>query len=129
MRIEVASIFVDDQQAALDFYTNIIGFEVKTDAPMGEHRWLTVTSAEGAVGVELLLEPNANPIAQQFQTALKTAGIPATTFGSADLEAEVARLKAKGVVFTVEPTRQDWGSFAIFDDTCGNLISLHETAH
>lgn len=128
MRIEVASIFVNDQQKAMEFYTEVLGFEVATDAPMGEDRWLTVTSPDGVDGVELLLEPNSNPIASTYQSALYESGIPATTFGTDDIEAEVARLEEAGVEIRVEPQSSDWGSFAVFDDTCGNLISIHQTA-
>lgn len=124
MRIEVASIFVEDQQKALDFYTRVVGFEVQKDAPMGEDRWLTVSSPDGVDGVELLLEPNRNPIAKTYQSALKESGIPATTFGTEDIHAEVERLKEAGVDFSVELTEAEWGSYAVFDDTCGNLISI-----
>lgn len=129
MRIEVASIFVKDQQKALEFYTEVVGFELKTDAPMGDDRWLTVASPDGVAGVELLLEPNRNPIASTYQSALYESGIPATTFGSDDIESEVARLKEAGVEFSVELTTAEWGSFAVFDDTCGNLISIHQQSH
>ncbi len=128
MRIEVASIFVEDQQKALEFYTDVVGFQVKTDVPMGEDRWLTVGSPDGIEGVQLLLEPNRNPIAKTYQSALYESGIPATTFGTDDIDAEVEKLKAAGVEFRVEPTSADWGSFAVFDDTCGNLISIHQAA-
>jgi predicted enzyme related to lactoylglutathione lyase len=119
---------VDDQAKALKFYTEKLGFVLKTDMPAGEYRWLTVTSPEGAEGVELLLEPMAFEPARAYQKALRDAGMPLTMFFTKDLDAECARLKARGVVFTVEPTRESWGAYAVFDDTVGNLINLSEVA-
>ena len=127
LKINIVSILVDDQQHALDFYTSILGFELKHDIPADGARYLTVTSPAGAEGVELFLEPNANPAvpAKEFQRALVDAGIPWTSFGVDDIQQEYERLTALGVEFTSEPT--DYGdgfTAAIFDDTCGNLIML-----
>lgn len=124
MQITLASIFVEDQERALQFYTEILGFEKKHDIPMGEFRWLTVTSPEGVAGVELVLEPMAFPPARVYQKALFDAGIPATAFMSADIHAEYQRLKAKGVIFRGEPTNMGPVTIVLFEDTCGNLINL-----
>lgn len=124
MQITLASIFVEDQDLALAFYTNTLGFEKKHDIPMGEFRWLTVTSPEGAAGVELVLEPMAFPPAHTYQKALFEAGIPATAFMTKDILAEYARLKESGVKFRGEPTSMGPITFVRFEDTCGNLINL-----
>jgi len=126
MRITLASVIVNDQARALRFYTEVLGFVVKEDLPAGEHRWLTVASPEGVVGVELLLEPDAHPAARAFQKAIYQDGIPATSFESLDIHAEYARLRAKGVVFKTPPTPAGPVTVAVFDDTCGNLIQLHQ---
>ncbi len=126
MKINLAGIPVQDQAKALKFYTETLGFEVKEDVPMGEHRWLTVTSPEGAHGVEFLLEPMGFPPAAEYYKALYEAGIPATSFGSDDIEKEYAKLKSLGVEFKSEPVAMDGAKFAIFDDTCGNWICLAE---
>ena len=126
MKIGLASVMVDDQAKAHKFYTEVLGFIVKQDMPMGEHRWLTVVSPEGAEGVELLLEPMGFEPARAFQKAVREAGMPATAFFTHDLDAECARLRARGVVFTMEPARAEWGASAVFEDTCGNLINLVE---
>jgi len=126
IRIELASISVEDQDAALRFYTEVLGFEVKENMPVGEYRWLTVTSPAGAAGVELLLEPVGNPTVAAFQKAIYEQGIPATIFFVSDLRAEHERLADLGVVFTTEPQETESGWLAVFDDTCGNLILLHE---
>ncbi len=126
VRITLTSVFVDDQAKALAFYTDVLGFEKATDIPMGEFRWLTVTSPEGADGVELVLEPAALPAAKTFQEAIKAAGIPATSFASKDVQAEHDRLVAKGVTFTMPPTDAGPTTIAMFDDTCGNLIQMHQ---
>lgn len=128
MKIGLTSVFVDDQAKALKFYTEKLGFVVKQDVSMGEYRWLTVTSPEGIEGVELLLEPMGFAPARDYQQALHGAGIPATTFFTNDMDAEYARLRDLGVVFTMEPTREGWGASAVFDDTVGNLINLAEVA-
>jgi len=124
MQITLASIFVEDQDRALQFYTEVLGFERKHDIPMGEFRWLTVTSPEGVAGVELVLEPMAFPPARVYQKALFDAGIPATAFMSADIHAEYQRLKTKGVNFRGEPTNLGPVTVVLFEDTCGNLIHL-----
>ncbi len=132
MKVIVTSILVDDQDKALKFYTEVLGFIKKTEIPVGDARWLTVVSPEGNSDVEVLLEPNWNPAirindkpaASEFQKILFNAGIPATTFGTDDTEKEYARLNALGVYFTVPPTKMGPVTVAIFDDTCGNLISI-----
>ncbi len=124
MQITLASIMVEDQDEALQFYTDVLGFEKKADIPMGEFRWLTVVSPEGAAGVELVLEPLGFPPARVYQKALYDAGIPATAFMTTDIAAEYDRLKARGVKFQGEPTRMGPILGAVFDDTCGNLIHL-----
>ena len=126
MRITLASVFVDDQAKALAFYTDVLGFEKATDIPMGEFRWLSVAAPEGPEGVELVLEPNNLPAAKTFQEAIKAAGIPATSFASTDVQAEHDRLVAKGVTFTMPPTPAGPTVMAVFDDTCGNLIQMHQ---
>lgn len=124
MQITLSSIFVEDQDRAVQFYTDVLGFEKKHDIPLGEYRWLTLTSAEGASGVELVLEPLAFPPARVYQKALFDAGIPATAFMSSDIDAEFQRLKARGVRFRGEPTKMGPVTVALFEDTCGNLINL-----
>jgi catechol 2,3-dioxygenase-like lactoylglutathione lyase family enzyme len=126
MKIVLTSVMVDDQAKALAFYTDILGFVKKTDIPMGGPRFLTVESPEGANGVELLLEPLGHPAAAPFQKALYESGIPATSFGSTDIQAEYERLKAGGVVFRTPPTKSGPVMLAVFEDTCGNLIQLHQ---
>jgi catechol 2,3-dioxygenase-like lactoylglutathione lyase family enzyme len=128
MRISLASLFVDDQDKALAFYTGAIGFRVKHDIPMGEFRWLTVESPEGVHGVELVLEPMAFAPARTYQQALFAAGIPATAFMTDDIAAEFARLKARGVVFRGEPRAMGPVTVVLFEDTCGNLINLVQAA-
>lgn len=124
MRINVTSVFVDDQDKALAFYTDVLGFVAKTDLPAGEHRWLTVVSPEAPDGVELVLEPNAHPAAQAYQQALVADGIPATSFAVDDVQAEFDRLTARGVSFVQPPTPMGPVTTAVFDDTCGNLIQI-----
>jgi catechol 2,3-dioxygenase-like lactoylglutathione lyase family enzyme len=124
MQITLASMLVHDQDQALRFYTTVIGFEKKNDIPMGAFRWLTVTSPEGAAGVELVLEPMAFPPARVYQKALFDAGIPATAFLTKDIDAEFRRLKAQGVVFRGEPATMGPIAAVLFEDTCGNLINL-----
>ena len=124
MRIIYNSIFVDDQEKALNFYTEVLGFVKKEDVPVGEFRWLTVVSPDDLEGTELVLEPNENPAAEQFQNALLEQGIPATSFGVEDVQAEYERLRDLDVKFKDEPT--DYGPYSIasFEDTCGNLIQI-----
>jgi len=124
MRIHLTSVLVDDQQKALDFYTGALGFIVKADVPLGEHRWLTVVSPEEPDGVELVLEPDAHPAAPPFKAALVADGIPFTSFAVADVHAEYARLRERGVTFTQEPTEMGPVITAVLDDSCGNLIQL-----
>lgn len=124
MRIVVASVFVDDQAKALAFYTDKLGFQLKNDVPMGEHRWLTVVSPQAPDGVELVLEPSDHPAVSPYKAALVADGIPATSFGVDDVAAEHARLSSLGVVFTQPPTQMGPVTTAVFDDTCGNLIQI-----
>lgn len=128
MRIKLTSVFVDDQDKAAKFYTEILGFKKKHDFPVGEYKWLTVVSPEGPDDLELVLEPNANPAAATYQEALFEQSIPATAFEVADIAQEVARLKKRGVAFTKEPTEMGPVIIAVFSDTCGNLIQLYQPA-
>lgn len=127
LRIALTSIFVDDQENALRFYTEKLGFVPKTEVPLAEDRWITVASAADPDGVELLLEPNGNPVASAYQQGIKAQGIPATGFAVEDVHAEHARLVAQGVGFTQEPTPMGPVTVATFDDTCGNLIQIAQT--
>ena len=124
MRINLASVLVDDQAKALRFYTDVLGFVKKNDVPMGEHRWLTVVSPEQSDGVELLLEPDAHPAARPFKVALVADGIPFTSFAVDDANREYERLSGLGVTFTQPPTPMGPVTTAVFDDTCGNLIQI-----
>jgi catechol 2,3-dioxygenase-like lactoylglutathione lyase family enzyme len=126
MRIEVSSIIVDDQEKALRFYTDVLGFVKKTEIPCGEYRWLTVVSPERPDTVELSLEPNANPVAKTFQAALFQQGIPLTAFAVDDIHAEYERMKGLGVAFHTGPTETGGPVIAVFDDTCGNLIQIYQ---
>ena len=127
MNIVVTGVFVEDQQKALEFYTEKLGFKVKHDIDMGGPRWLTVVSPDQPQGTELLLEPSDHPAAQVFKTALMEDGIPYTSFGVADVEAEYRRLLALGVEFIQPPTDLGTVVTAVFDDTCGNLIQIAAT--
>ena len=124
MRINVTSVLVDDQAKALSFYTDVLGFEKRTDVPIGEHRWLTVVSPEEPDGVELVLEPDEHPAAKPFKDALVEDGIPFTSFAVQDVEREYERLSALGVVFTQAPRVTGPVTTAVLDDTCGNLIQI-----
>ena len=124
MRVKLTSVFVDDQRAALAFYTEVLGFEVKHDVDMGEFAWLTVVSPENPDGVELLLEPSAHPAVAPYRSALIADGIPLAQLEVDDLAAEHERLTGLGVTFPVEPTDVGAALIAVFDDTCGNLIQL-----
>jgi len=124
MQLKYISLLVDDQERALQFYTSVLGFTKMVDLPLGEYRWLTVTSPEGAEGVELLLEPMAFPPAQAYQRALYDAGIPATVFVTSDIHGEFARLTSAGVRFRGEPVVMGSITAVMFEDTCGNLIQL-----
>lgn len=128
MRINITSVLVDDQAKALRFYTEILGFTLKHDVPMGEARWLTVVSPQDPGGVELLLEPSGHPAVKPFKDALVADGIPFTSFAVDDLRAEHARLSALGVRFTMEPTEMGPVAVAVLDDTCGNLIQIAQHA-
>ncbi len=124
MRINLTSVLVDDQEKALRFYTEVLGFKQKNDVPVGEHRWITVVSPEHPDGTELLLEPDEHPAAKPFKEALVTDGIPYTAFAVDDVQAEFERLRALGVRFTQEPTEMGPVTTAVLDDTCGNLIQI-----
>ena len=124
MKIRLTSIFVDDQDKALAFYTKKLGFVKKQDVPVGEFKWLTVVSPDEPDGVELLLEPNDNPAAATFQQAIFQQGIAAASFMVDDIQAEYERLKALGVTFTMEPASMGPVTIAVLDDTCGNLIQI-----
>ncbi len=124
MRIVVTSVLVDDQEKALRFYTEVLGFVKKADIPMGEARWLTVVSAQDPDGTELLLEPDGHPAAGPFKAALVEDGIPYTSFAVDDVQAEFQRLTDLGVVFTQAPVAMGPVATAVFDDTCGNLIQI-----
>ncbi len=124
MRIVVSSIFVDDQDKALAFYTTKLGFIKKTEVPVGSARWLTVVAPDDQNGTELLLEPDSHPAVGPFKSALAQDGIPFTSFGVENVQAEYERLRADGVVFTQPPVRMGPVTTAVLDDTCGNLIQL-----
>ena len=124
MRIQLTSVFVDDQEKALRFYTDVLGFVKKTDVPLGEFRWLTVVSSQEPAGVELLLEPDAHAAVGPFKAALRSDGIPFASFAVDDVPAEVGRLKALGVSFTQDALQMGPTTTAVLDDTCGNLIQI-----
>jgi catechol 2,3-dioxygenase-like lactoylglutathione lyase family enzyme len=135
MKIKLTSVFVDDQDKALEFYTEVLGFVKEADFPAGGARWLTVVSPEGPDDIELLLEPDENPAidspARRFKKALFEAGIPFTAFAVEDIQGEYERLKELGVKFISEPTTYPENpagpvTAAVFDDTCGNLIMLYQ---
>ncbi|NMO17414.1 VOC family protein [Pyxidicoccus fallax] len=127
MKITLNSLLVDDQAKALKFYTEVLGFVKKHDIPMGEFRWLTVASPEQMDEVELVLEPMGHPAARVYQQALFKDGIPLTSFASKDIHQEYEKLSKLGVVFRSKPTQMGPVTTAIFEDTCGNLIQLHQT--
>lgn len=126
MKIKLTSVMVDDQEKALQFYTEVLDFVKKRDIPMDEHRWLTVVSEEEQDGPELALEPMGFEPARVYQKALFEAGIPLTAFHVDDIEKEYERLKNLGVEFSMEPTQMGASKLAVFDDTCGNHIQLFE---
>jgi catechol 2,3-dioxygenase-like lactoylglutathione lyase family enzyme len=127
IRINVTSILVDNQDKALRFYTDVLGFVKKTEIPLGEARWLTVVSPADPDGTELVLEPDGHPAAKPFKEALVEDGIPYTSFAVDDVHAEYERLRALGVRFTQEPVEMGTVTTAVLDDTCGNLIQIaHE---
>ena len=128
MKIIYTSLFVNDQDKALKFYTETLGFVKKSDIIAREYRWLTVVSPDDQNGTELVLEPNDNPAAKTYQKAIFEQGIPAISFGVSDVRAERERLKKLGVKFTTEPTEVMKGvTIAVFDDTCGNVIQIQQT--
>jgi catechol 2,3-dioxygenase-like lactoylglutathione lyase family enzyme len=126
IRIKLTSLLVDDQEKALRFYTEVLGFKKKQDFPVGEYRWITVVSPDGPDDLELVLEPNANPAGKAFQEAMFAQQIPLTAFEVGDLDAEFARLRDRNVAFVLEPSRMGPVVMAVFSDTCGNLIQLYQ---
>jgi catechol 2,3-dioxygenase-like lactoylglutathione lyase family enzyme len=124
MRVNVTSVLVDDQDKALRFYTDVLGFQPKHDVPVGDYRWITVVSPEEPEGTEVLLEPDQHPAAKPFKQALVADGIPVTSFAVDDIHAEYERLVGRGVRFTQQPVAMGSVSTAVFDDTCGNLIQI-----
>jgi catechol 2,3-dioxygenase-like lactoylglutathione lyase family enzyme len=124
MKINLTSVLVDDQAKALEFYTDVLGFQKKNDIPLGEHRWLTVVSPEDPDGPELVLEPDEHPAARPFKEALVADGIPFTSFAVDDVHGHFERLVSRGVRFTQEPTQMGPVTTAVLDDTCGNLIQI-----
>lgn len=126
MKIKLSSIFVDDQDEALKFYTEVLGFKKSKEFPVGEYKWLTVVSPEGHPDVELSLEPNANPASKVFQEAIFRQGIPITAFEVDDIETVYERLSGVGVKFTRKPTKSGPVTIAMFADTCGNLIQIYQ---
>lgn len=126
MRIKLTSLMVDDQDKALKFYTEVLGFQKKHEFPAGGYKWLTVVSPEAPQDIELSLEPNANPDAKTFQKAMFEQKIPLAAFEVGDIEKEYDRLARLGVVFTTKPTRTGPVTIAVFSDTCGNLIQIYQ---
>ena len=124
MRINLSSLFVDDQDKALRFYTEVLGFAKKEEVPLGDARWLTVVSPDQPDGTELVLEPDGHPAVRPFKEALVDDGIPFTSFAVDDVQEEVERLRGLGVRFTQEPLEMGLVTTAVFDDTCGNLIQI-----
>ncbi len=124
MKIKLTTVFVDDQDKALKFYTSVLGFVKKSDITAGKYRWLTVASPEDQDGTQLVLEPNDNPATKTYQEALFKQGIRATSFFVDDIQKEYERLKKLGVKFTMEPTKVTGSAIAVLDDTCGNLIQI-----
>jgi len=126
MQIKLTSVFVDDQDKALKFYTEVLGFQKKHEFSAGTYKWLTVVSAEEPEGVQLVLEPNNayNPAAKTYQQEIFRQSIPAANFFVGDVQAEYERLKQHGVTFTKEPTKTTGSTIAVLDDTCGNLIQI-----
>ena len=126
MKIKLNSVIVRDQEHALRFYTEVLGFIKKTEIPVGDYRWLTVVSSDEPDGAELVLEPDAHPAAATFQQALYETGTPLTSFLVDDVQGEVERLKALGVAFSMEPTDVGTAIIAVFDDTCGNFMQIYQ---
>ncbi|GAB3999722.1 VOC family protein [Spirosoma daeguense] len=128
MKIKLLSVLVDDQNKALAFYTDILGFIKKTEIPLGEHKWLTVVSPEEQDGTEIVLEPMGFPPAQTYQKALFDAGIPIAAFQVDDIKQEVDRLTKLGVTFSMPPTPMGAVTLAVLNDTCGNNIQLYQVS-
>jgi len=126
VKIKLNSVIVQDQEHALGFYTEMLGFEKKVDIPMGEYRWLTVVSPDEPNGTQLVLEPDAHPAAAPYQKGLYESGVPLTSLSVDDIQGEFERLKDGGVTFTMEPTDVGTAILAVFDDTCGNLIQIYQ---
>jgi predicted enzyme related to lactoylglutathione lyase len=126
MKIKLNSIFVENQDKALAFYTEVLRFKKSKDIPMGEFRWIALVSPEGHPDVELVLEPNANPAAKTYQKSLFEQGIPCTAFEVDDIDAEARRLRDAGVKFTMDPKSMGPVMLAIFADTCGNLVQIYQ---
>jgi predicted enzyme related to lactoylglutathione lyase len=126
MQIKLTSVYVDDQDMALKFYTEVLGFQKKYEFSAGKYKWLTVVSAEEPEGVQLVLEPNDfnNPVAKGFQQETFRHGVPAANFFVGDVKKEYERMKQQGVTFTKEPTKTAGSTIAVLDDTCGNLIQI-----
>jgi len=124
MKIKVTTVYVDDQEKALRFYTDVLGFVKKTDFSQGPYRWLTVASAEEPQGTELQLALNDNPAAKTFQQAIFQQNQPAANFFTDDLQAEYDRMKSRGAEFTMPPTDVTASKIAMVKDTCGNLIQI-----
>jgi catechol 2,3-dioxygenase-like lactoylglutathione lyase family enzyme len=126
VKIKLSSVMVDDQDKALKFYTEVLGFVKKTEIPAGEFKWLTVVSPEGPDDIELVLEPNVNPAAKTYQKALFEQEIPLTAFAVEDIHKEFDRMKKLGVAFRGEPIQMGPVTIVLFEDTCGNLIQLYQ---
>jgi catechol 2,3-dioxygenase-like lactoylglutathione lyase family enzyme len=124
MQIKLTSVFVDDQDKALKFYTEVLGFQKKHEFSAGSYKWLTVVSPEDPEGVQLVLELNANPAAKTYQQEIFRQGAAAANFFVGDVQAEFDRMKQLGVTFTKEPTKTTGSTIAVLDDTCGNLIQI-----
>ena len=124
MKIKLTRVYVDDQDKALAFYTDVLGFLKKTDFSQGPYRWLTVASPEEPDGIELQLALNDNPAARTYQQAIFEQGQPAVMFYTDDVKADYERIKARGAIFTMPPTEVTGSTITMLDDTCGNLIQL-----
>ena len=126
MKLKLMSVMVGNQDKALKFYTEVLGFQKKMEFPVGEYKWITVVSSQEPTNVQLALEPNANPAAKTFEQAMFSQSIPLAAFEVDDVETEYKRLKTLGVAFTREPTRAGPVTLAVFSDTCGNLIQIYQ---
>ena len=126
MKIKLNSVMVDDQDKALKFYTEVLGFQKKVEVPVGDYKWLTVVSPDEPDGTEVVLEPNSNPASKVYQKALFDQGIPLTAFEVEDTQREYERLQKLGVVFSMTPTRMGPATLAVFEDTCGNRIQIYQ---